>query len=93
MQVFSGGLFGTFLVNAIGSFVLALLVFHPAGLVPELWRLPVTLGLLGGFTTFSTYSVDLLRSYHDSPMLALAYFFGTNCICLLLALLGWRCVS
>lgn len=57
---------GTFLVNVIGSFAIGLLVagfmLRPA---PEWLRLGLITGVLGGFTTFSAFSIealDLLRS-------------------------------
>jgi CrcB protein len=52
--------FGTLIVNVLGSFVMGLvtglLVAHP-GLAAH-WRLPLGTGLLGGFTTFSTFALD-----------------------------------
>ena len=56
---------GTLLVNLIGSFVIGLLWgFFEASIVPQNIRLFVIVGVLGAFTTFSTFSLesfDLLR--------------------------------
>jgi len=52
--------FGTFIVNVIGSFAMGLLAgyfAYRAGIPPHL-RLFLTTGILGGFTTFSTFSLD-----------------------------------
>lgn len=52
---------GTLVVNVIGSFVMGLLAgffIFRAGLVPQHARLFLTTGLLGGFTTFSAFSLD-----------------------------------
>jgi CrcB protein len=52
--------FGTFIVNFLGSFVMGLLAgffVYRAG-VPQHVRLFLTTGILGGFTTFSTFSLD-----------------------------------
>lgn len=52
---------GTLIVNVIGSFVMGLLAgffIFRAGLVPQHARLFLTTGLLGGFTTFSAFSLD-----------------------------------
>lgn len=52
--------YGTLAVNVIGSLVMGLLAEYFAfkgGLSQEL-RLLLTTGLLGGFTTFSTFSLD-----------------------------------
>lgn len=54
--------YGTLAVNVIGSLVMGLLVEYLAfkgGLSQEL-RLLLTTGLLGGFTTFSTFSLDTI---------------------------------
>ena len=51
---------GTFIVNVLGSFVMGLLAgffVYRAG-VPQHLRLFLTTGILGGFTTFSTFSLD-----------------------------------
>jgi CrcB protein len=52
--------FGTFIVNVVGSFIMGLFAgyfAYRAG-VPQHVRLFLTTGILGGFTTFSTFSLD-----------------------------------
>lgn len=52
--------FGTFIVNVAGSFAMGLLAgffAYRAG-IPQHVRLFLTTGILGGFTTFSTFSLD-----------------------------------
>jgi CrcB protein len=52
--------YGTFIVNVLGSFAMGLLAgffVYRAG-VPQHFRLFLTTGILGGFTTFSTFSLD-----------------------------------
>ena len=52
--------YGTLIVNVAGSFVMGLLAgyfAYRAGL-PQHVRLFLTTGILGGFTTFSTFSLD-----------------------------------
>ena len=53
---------GTFLVNVIGSFAIGLLfagfLLRPA---PEWLRLGLITGVLGGFTTFSAFSIETLE--------------------------------
>jgi CrcB protein len=52
--------FGTLTVNVLGSFVMGVLTAYWAqrsGL-PQPLRLMLTTGMLGGFTTFSTFSLD-----------------------------------
>jgi fluoride exporter len=71
---------GTVIVNVAGSFLLGLLM----ALVLDVWsarryvRPFVGVGVLGGFTTFSTYELDargLVATGH--PVLALAYVGGS----------------
>ena len=50
----------TFLVNVVGSFAMGLLTVALAAL-PEGIRLCLTTGLLGGFTIFSTFSLETVR--------------------------------
>lgn len=53
---------GTFTANAIGGFLVGLAVAyftrHPA-IAPE-WRLAIITGFLGGLTTFSSYSAEVV---------------------------------
>ena len=77
---------GTFLVNLTGSLVLGLLVGLASG--PTTMALVGT-GVLGGYTTFSTASVDtvrLARSGHRGT--ALAYGGGTMLATIAAALAG-----
>jgi CrcB protein len=50
----------TVAINVVGSFLLGLLTAVGTGLAPEV-RTALGVGLLGGFTTFSTFSVDALK--------------------------------
>jgi fluoride exporter len=51
---------GTLTVNVVGSLVMGLLAaaFIARGPASEPWRLFLATGLLGGFTTFSAFSLD-----------------------------------
>ena len=53
--IFSCSLWATFLVNALGSFLIGL--FAGAAL-PNTTRLLLTVGFCGGFTTFSTFAKE-----------------------------------
>ena len=72
--------YGTFIVNVLGSFVMGLFAgyfaFRPG--VSQHVRLFLTTGMLGGFTTFSTFSLDaaLLIERHAWG-LALGYVVGS----------------
>lgn len=50
---------GTLTVNVLGSFVLGFVMrYLQDAVVPPEWRLALTVGLLGAFTTFSTFSYE-----------------------------------
>jgi CrcB protein len=50
----------TFIINVAGSFVMGLLAAYLAlrGELPQEWRLFMTTGIMGGFTTFSAFSLE-----------------------------------
>jgi CrcB protein len=59
--------YATLTVNLIGSFCLALLIAAFAGTqsVPPAVRLMLTVGLLGGFTTFSSFSCETMLCFQQ----------------------------
>lgn len=80
---------GTFIVNVVGSFVLAFLVAVPGSrLSPEL-RLLLGAGLCGGFTTYSSFNTETLALFEQgSAGLAVANLSLTVAGCLLAGLAG-----
>jgi CrcB protein len=68
--------YGTLTVNVTGSLVMGLLAgwFAFKGDAAQHWRLFLTTGVLGGYTTFSSFSLDavLLWERHE-PAQAAAY--------------------
>ena len=54
--------YGTLAANLIGGFVMGVLAggLARSDLVGEPWRLLLGVGLLGGFTTFSAFSLEVL---------------------------------
>ena len=60
---------GTFFVNVTGSFVIGVvLVLVQGGALPAGARLIVAVGILGGYTTFSTYSYETLGLISDGNL-------------------------
>jgi CrcB protein len=78
IQRYAGGTFplGTLVINVTGSFLLGLLYRYAAdsaAITPEV-RAMLTIGLCGGYTTFSTFSYETVRLIEDGEGLrALAY--------------------
>ncbi len=60
---------GTFFVNVTGSFTIGTtLVLVQGGVLPAEARLFVAVGILGGYTTFSTYSYETLQLITDGNL-------------------------
>lgn len=81
----------TFSVNVLGSFLFGMLAVSLAGsqLFNDNMRLALMTGLLGAFTTYSTFSFEVLRLIQSrAPALAIGYGFGTLCACVAAAALG-----
>jgi CrcB protein len=55
---------GTWGVNIVGGLLMGLLVaLLPAGAGSDAWRLFLGVGILGGFTTFSAFSLELFDMF------------------------------
>lgn len=76
----------TFLVNAIGSFVMGLLVSRCE---QGTWLLLATVGLCGGFTTFSTFSMQAVTLLQQGKWGSCAvYILATLAVCIIMAWAG-----
>ncbi|MCK8607703.1 fluoride efflux transporter FluC [Apilactobacillus ozensis] len=91
---FSINLFATIIfINVIGSFLLAFIT----GIVPKLSEVSsevlagISTGLIGGFTTFSTFSVQFMTLFKNSEIgLAFIYLIVSLFLSLSSALVGYR---
>lgn len=88
-----GGSFpwGTLTVNVLGAFLMGVIVggsLRLWTLTPEL-RLFLTTGLLGGFTTFSAFSLETVLMVQKSAWVpAIAYALGSVVLTVLFLFLG-----
>jgi len=66
----SGFNYATLFENVSGSLVMGLLVGYFAfeGPIPQHWRLFLTTGILGGYTTFSAFSLDTILLYERGEL-------------------------
>ena len=70
----------TFIINISGSTVMGLIAGYLAfkGEPSQPWRLFLMTGILGGYTTFSAFSLDTALLYERGELgLAAAYVLGT----------------
>ncbi len=83
---------GTLTVNVVGSFAMGLLAGWLAFKAGESWsqhaRLFLATGVLGGFTTFSAFSLDALLLWERGQALAAASYAGASVVLSILALAG-----
>lgn len=78
--------YGTLAVNILGSLLLGLIMEGSlrSTLLPPVIRIGLTVGFLGGFTTFSTFSYETFRLLEDGSLLQA----GANVALNLLVCLG-----
>ena len=80
-----------FIANSVGSMCLGLVyvLIVERGLLPEVWRAFLMIGLLGAFTTFSTFSLDSLRLIEQGEwLMALSNIFANVVVGLIGAFIG-----
>lgn len=85
---------GTMTVNVVGCAIIGLLAglgdTQRIGLPPEA-RAFLMIGVLGGFTTFSSFSLETLRLMHDGAWVRAAGNVGLSVVlCLVGVALGYR---
>ncbi len=72
--------YGTFIINITGSTVMGLIAGYLAfkGEASQPWRLFLMTGILGGYTTFSAFSLDTALLYERGEVgLAVLYVMGS----------------
>jgi CrcB protein len=81
----------TFCINITGSFILGMLyvVFAKAGPGPDFMKNITTTGFLGAFTTYSTFTYEIVKLIEDGEKgTAVKYFFGSVIVGLIAAYFG-----
>lgn len=84
--------YGTLAVNLLGSLLLAALMFAGAEVaaMPPNLRIALTTGVMGGFTTYSTFSYETMRNLQDGAWTTAIINVGVTVVgCLVASWLGW----
>ena len=63
--------YGTITINTLGSFLIALVMYLSltANLIGPDWRLALTTGVCGGFTTYSTFNYESIALFQSGAWL------------------------
>ncbi len=78
--------FGTLTVNVVGSFLIGIVagaILHrlpSEALSIDEWRALLITGFLGGFTTFSAFSLDVMLLWERRELMAAAGYIGGSVI-------------
>lgn len=74
--------YGTLIVNVVGCFIIGAFMTLTTErlIVSSYWRLLITVGFVGGLTTFSSFSYETLRLVEDADMMQAFYNMGLNLV-------------
>ena len=83
--------YGTLLINVLGSFLIGLIqqVGLSTLLIPDTLRLVLAIGVMGGFTTYSSFSYETLKLAETGSWVGASLYVGlTTALCLVCCALG-----
>jgi fluoride exporter len=83
--------YGTFIVNVVGSFLIGLIqeIALTSPLISESTRLFLTVGIMGGLTTYSSFSYETIRLMQAGAWSqAWINVLATTALCLTVCVLG-----
>lgn len=79
----------TLIVNALGSLLLGAVMYAASRKLPEEWFLFLGTGIMGGFTTYSTFNWETLQlAQRGAYGQALLYVAATLTVCLAAGAVG-----
>ena len=83
--------YGTLTVNLLGSLLLGtLMALLAKETISKDFALLLGTGVLGAFTTMSTFSFETVKMWENSSTMALLYITMTMIFCPILAWVGWK---
>ena len=81
---------GTLFVNITGSFLMGIVFFISKDFLSEEFKLFLSVGLLGGYTTFSAFSLDVINMlFNRDYLLSILYILSSVFISILFLLAGF----
>ena len=90
-QLGRGFPYGTFAVNVIGAFFIGIVMEYSlrSALISQDLRMGLTIGFMGGLTTFSTFSYETFKLLEDGQFtVALSNVLLSVVVCLIFTWLG-----
>jgi len=81
---------GTLFVNITGSFLMGIVFFISKDFISEEFKLFLSVGLLGGYTTFSAFSLDVINMlFNKDYLLSILYILASVFISIFFLLAGF----
>ena len=80
--------YATLFINVSGSALMGLLIgiLAQTGLSDSNWRIFLATGVLGGYTTFSTFSLDALTLYERGDLMGALLYVAASMVLSLIAI-------